>query len=304
VPYVTWGNNGNVRYEGMPKDDPTRQPLVESRGVSTGFFAVTGQRLLSGRLLRATDNAAAPAVVVVNQALVARDFGGRDPVGRRFHLTDSTYGTIVGVVSDIRNMGPLEPPQPEMYWTYAQVSPGSSSFSLMVRTRDNPPNVAAGLRAAIRGVDPTAALGDLLPMADVIARSLGRPRFYFSLLGAFAAVAILLAVAGLYGVLSYAVAQRTRELGIRAALGSPRQGLMRLVAVEGLQLTALGLLFGFAGGAAVTRLMTFMLYGVSPLDLSTWFSAGVLMIAATMFATLVPARRASNANPLVAMQAE
>ena len=147
-------------------------------------------------------------------------------------------------------------------------------------------------------------VGDILPMSDVIASSLGRPRFYLSLLGAFAAVAILLAVAGLYGVLSYAVAQRTRELGIRAALGSPRQRLMRLVVLEGLQLTGIGLLFGFAGGAAVTRLMTFMLYGVSPLDLSTWIVAGLLMITATMLATLVPARRASQASPLVAMQAE
>ncbi|MGH9887116.1 MAG: FtsX-like permease family protein, partial [bacterium] len=121
---------------------------------------------------------------------------------------------------------------------------------------------------------------------------------------AFASVAILLAVAGLYGVLSYAVAQRTRELGIRAALGSSRRGLMRLVAMEGLQLTLFGLLLGFAGGAAVTRLMTFMLYGVSPLDAPTWALAALLMLGAAILATVIPARRAAHANPLVAMQAE
>jgi predicted permease len=306
MPYVTWGNNSNTRYEGQPGDDPTRLPIVEQRVVTPTFFDVTRQRLLAGRLLSAGDDGSptAPQVVVVNQALVKRDFKGVDPIGKRFHTGDTTFATIVGVVSDIRNAGPIADPQPEMYWTYAQASPGSSSFSVMVRTRDHSPNTAAGLRAAIRRVDPTAALGDMLTMPDVITRSLGRPRFYFSLLGAFAAVAILLAVAGLYGVLSYAVAQRTRELGIRAALGSPRERLMRLVALEGLQLTALGLIFGFAGGAAVTRLMEFMLYGVSPLDMTTWVLAGILMVAATMFATLVPARRAAQANPLVAMQAE
>jgi len=306
MPYVTWGNNSNTRYEGQPGDDPTRLPIVEQRVVTPSFFAVTKQRLLSGRMLSAGDDGtpSAPQVVVVNQALVKRDFKGVDPIGKRFHTSDTTFATIVGVVSDIRNAGPIADPQPEMYWTYAQTAPGASSFSVMVRTRDHPANVASGLRAAIRTVDPTAALGDILPMSDVIATSLGRPRFYLSLLGAFAAVAILLAVAGLYGVLSYAVAQRTRELGIRAALGSPRQRLMRLVVLEGLQLTGIGLLFGFAGGAAVTRLMTFMLYGVSPLDLSTWIVAGLLMITATMLATLVPARRASQASPLVAMQAE
>jgi len=306
MPYVTWGNNSNTRYEGQPGDDPARLPIVEQRVVTPSFFAVTKQRLLAGRLLSAGDDGtqSTPRVVVVNQALVKRDFKGVDPIGKRFHTSDTSFATIVGVVSDIRNAGPIADPQPEMYWTYAQTAPGASSFSVMVRTRDHPANVASGLRAAIRTVDPTAALGDILPMSDVIATSLGRPRFYLSLLGAFAAVAILLAVAGLYGVLSYAVAQRTRELGIRAALGSPRQRLMRLVVLEGLQLTGIGLLFGFAGGAAVTRLMTFMLYGVSPLDLSTWIVAGLLMITATMLATLVPARRASQASPLVAMQAE
>ena len=304
VPYVSWGNNGNIRYEGMPKDDPTRQPLVEGRRVSTGFFDVTGQRLVSGRRLRIADDATAPPVVVVNRALVQRDFGGRDPVGRRFHLTDTTFATIVGVVSDIRNAGPLDPPAPEMYWTYPQGGSGSM-FPLMVRVRgDDPTVVVPQLRAAVRALDPTAALADVAPMDEVIARSLGAPRFYLSLLGSFAVVAIVLAIAGLYGVLSYAVAQRTREFGIQLALGSPHGMLLRRVTGQGLRLVMIGLAVGLAGAALVTRIMGFMLYGVSPLDPMTWVAATALLAAAGLLAAWVPARRAVGVDPVRAIQAE
>jgi ABC-type antimicrobial peptide transport system permease subunit len=141
-------------------------------------------------------------------------------------------------------------------------------------------------------------------MSDVISSSLGYPRFYFSLLGTFAVVALVLAVAGLYGVLSYVVAQRTRELGIRSALGSPTSSLVGLVTRDGLQLVAGGLVLGLIGGAAVTRLMTFMLYGVSPLDAVTWTLAVALMSVAGLLATLIPARRATRVDPLIAIRAE
>jgi predicted permease len=307
IPYVNWGSNSNIRYEGMPKDNPTLLPRVEHRRVTPGFFEVTQQRLLAGRLLQASDDnsATAPAVVVVNQALVDRDFKGQDPVGKRFHTSDTTFATIVGVVSNVRNFGPISPPAPEMYWTYRQSGIGSASFPLMIRVRSGgPATVTPAVRAALRAIDPTAAVANVATMPDVIARSLGQPRFYLSLLGSFAAVAIVLAIAGLYGVLSYAVAQRTRELGIRAALGSSTGGLMRLVTVQGLQLVCIGLLFGLSGGMAVTRLMTFALYGVSPLDAMTWIASVVLMAIAGLAATLLPALRATRVNPMVAIQAE
>lgn len=306
TPYLVWGNNGNVRYEGMSADDPTRQPLVEYRVVTPGFFRVTKQRLLSGRLVDAGDDDRpnAPPVTVVNEALAKRDFKGQDPVGKRFYISDTAFATIVGVVSDIRNVGPIAEPQPEMYWTYRQAQSGASNFPLMIRTRGEPAAVVDAVRAAIQSVDRTAAVADVAPMRDVIAHSLGRPRFYFSLLGTFAAVALLLALAGLYGVLSYAVAQRTRELGIRVALGSPRARLVRLVTLEGVRMVALGLVLGFIGSFAVTRLMVSMLYGTSPLNAATWLLAGAAMLASSMLATTLPALRASRADPLVAMQAE
>ncbi|HEY7236248.1 MAG TPA: ABC transporter permease [Gemmatimonadaceae bacterium] len=306
VPYVNWGNNWNVRYEGKPEGDPTRFPVVENRRVSPGFFDVTGQRLLAGRLLRLSDDASptTPVVAVVNQALVDRDLEGVDPIGKRFHLTDTTFGTIVGVVTNIRNLGPIAPPAPEMYWTYAQGGQ-SSTFSLMIRVRrGDPAAIAPSVRAAIRALDPTAAVAAVLPMPEVIAASLGQPRFYLSLLGAFAAVALLLSIAGLYGVLSYAVAQRTRELGIRAALGSSASALLRLMTADGLRLVAIGLVLGSLGGVGLTRFVTFALYGVSPLDAATWVAALALMLVAGLLATLVPARRATRVNPMIAIQAE
>ncbi|HEY4130382.1 MAG TPA: ABC transporter permease [Gemmatimonadaceae bacterium] len=309
VPYVNWGVNSNMQYEGAAADDPSHLPLVEQRVISPNFFAVTKQKLISGRTLRVSDNgdATSAAVVVVNEALVKRDFGGKDPVGKRFHLNvgDTAYGTIVGVVSNIRNMGPVSEPQPEMYWTWAQAFSGSTRFSLMIRTKsDDPASVVNAVRRAIHAIDPTAAVSNVQTMPEVIAKSLGRPRFYFSLLGTFAAVAMVLAIAGLYGTLSYTVAQRTREIGIRSALGSSQRGLIRLITWEGAKLVALGLLFGFIGGAAVTRLMTFMLYGVNPLDVTTWASAALLLGAAAIVATFIPAYRASHVDPLIAIRAE
>jgi predicted lysophospholipase L1 biosynthesis ABC-type transport system permease subunit len=275
--------------------------------VTPRFFEVTGQRLVSGRLLLETDDerTESPQVVVVNEALVRRDFDGRDAIGQRFHLSDTTFATIVGVVSDIRNAGPFREAQPEMYWTYAQRQPSASSVTVLVRTRSgNPASVASAVRQAVRDVDAEAAVARVETMSEVIAGSLGRPRFYFSLLGTFAGIAIVLAVAGLYGVLSYAVAQRTREIGIRSALGGSRAALIRLFAAEGLRLVGLGLMLGIAGGMAATRLMEFMLYGVSPLDAGTWAAAAALMIVAALGAVLVPALRAARVSPAIAMQAE
>jgi ABC-type antimicrobial peptide transport system permease subunit len=246
---------------------------------------------------------------VVNQALVDRDFGGKDPVGRRWHLSttpggDTTMATIVGVVSNIRNMGPVMDPRPEMYWTVFQNGLNGTNYWLMVRTAGDPLAVVGGVREAIHGVDPTAAVSRVRPMRDVISASLGRPQFYLAMLGTFAVVAIVLAAAGLYGVLSYAVARRTRELGIRLALGSPQSGVLALVTRQGAQLVGAGIVLGAGGGIALTRFLAFVLYGVSPLDATTWAAAIAAMMACGLAATIIPARRATLVNPLEAIQAD
>ncbi|MFN2563982.1 MAG: ADOP family duplicated permease, partial [Gemmatimonadaceae bacterium] len=156
IPYTNWGWNFNIRYEGQPGSDPTQLPLVETRVVTPSFFEVTGQRLRRGRLLRQSDDERdeASAVAVVNEALARRDFAGRDPVGQRFHTGDTTFATIVGVVSDIRNFGPVDDPRPEVDWTYRQARRGVATFPIMVRVRSgNPTAVTNPIRRAVQSVD-------------------------------------------------------------------------------------------------------------------------------------------------------
>lgn len=307
IPYDNWGWNFNIRYEGQSGDDPTRLPIAENRVATPQFFQVTKQRLIAGRLLGPQDDGRpeSPAVVVVNQALVKRDFPNVDPLGKRFHDSDTTFSTIVGVVSDIRNFGPIEEPRPEVYRPYRQSGQGSSNFSIMVRTRrGNPADMTAAVRAAIRSVDEQAAITDVRTMPEVMAVSTGSARFYLILLAAFAIVALVLAVSGIYGVLSYAVAQRTREFGIRSALGSTPATTVSLVAREGLRLIAIGVVIGLAGSVAATRLLSAMLYGVSPLDRATWAATTGTLVIIGLLATILPALRATRADPLLAIRTD
>ena len=307
IPYDNWGWNFNIRYEGQPGTDQTRLPMVENRVATPEFFAVTKQRLVAGRLIGPQDDnrPESPAVVVVNEALVKRDLPGKDPIGQRFHITDTSFATIVGVVSDIRNFGPVEDPRPEVYRPFRQWGLGSSSFAMMVRaSRGDPANLTGAVRAAIRSVDSQVSITDVRTMPQVMAQSTGRARFYLSMLGVFAGVALALAVAGIYGVLSYAVAQRTREFGIRTALGSTPATTLALVTREGLALIGTGIALGLAGSMGTTRLLEAMLYGVSPLDRATWALTTLALAAVGLLATLLPALRATRADPLLAIRSE
>ena len=307
IPYDNWGWNFNIRYEGQPGEDPTRLPITENRVITPDFFQVTKQRLVTGRLLGEQDSERpeSPAVVVVNQALVKRDFQGKDPIGKRFHTSDTTFATIVGVVTDIRNFGPVEEPRPEVYRPFRQFGQGNSNFSIMVRAkRGNPADLSASIRSAVRSVDQQVAITDIRTMPEVMARSTARDRFYLTLLGVFAGVAVVLAVSGIYGVLSYVVVQRTREFGIRTALGSTPRTTLTLVTKEGLALIGVGIGLGLVGSVAATRLLSAMLYGVSPLDRATWAATTALLVVIGLIATLLPASRATRVDPLLAIRSD
>jgi predicted lysophospholipase L1 biosynthesis ABC-type transport system permease subunit len=227
-------------------------------------------------------------------------------VGKRLYLDDTTFATIVGVVTDIRNVGPYSPPAPEIYSTFREAGAGWWSFPIVVRTRAGirPEALAGPVSAAVRSADPTGAVTAVRPMSDVIADSVGRPRFYLVLLSTFGAVALALAVAGIYGVLSYAVAQRTREFGIRTALGSTPRDTLGLVTRQAMALVAVGIGIGLAGSLAATRVLGSLLYGVSPLDAPAWASATVTLVLAGLLAALLPAWRATRADPVVALRSE
>jgi predicted permease len=307
IPYDNWGVNFNIRYEGQPGDEQTRLPMAENRVATPEFFQVTKQRLVAGRLIGPQDDARpeSPAVVVVNQALVRRDFPDKDPIGKRFYTGDTTFATIVGVVSDIRNFGPVEDPRAEVYRPFRQAGDGSSTFAIMVRARrGNPTDLTPAIRSAIRAVDHQVAITDVRTMREVMALSTGRARFYLMLLAVFAGVALVLAVSGIYGVLSYAVAQRTREFGIRSALGSTPATTLTLVTREGLRLIGIGVALGLIGSFGATRLLSALLYGVSPLDRTTWMTTTATLIGVGMLATLLPALRATRADPLLAIRSD
>jgi putative ABC transport system permease protein len=308
LPYKDWGSNSNIRYEGQPNTDPEHQPLAEDRVATPDFFRTTGQRLIAGRFLRWDDDSrpGVPVVVLANEALVRRDFPNQDPVGKRFYISDTTFATIVGVVSDIPNAGPVDPPLPELYRSYAQGwSRTDTYFNVVVRaSRRDPVALEKSVRAAIHATDPGAAVSQVAPMTEVMAKSVGTPRFYLTLIGIFALVAVVLAVAGLYGVMSYVVAQRTREIGIRTALGSSAGHTLRLVAERGMRLVVIGVVAGAIGGALATRVLASQLYGVSRADAPTWILTTVGLAAAGLVASLVPAFRASRVDPLIAIRSE
>jgi predicted permease len=310
IPYYDWGSNSNIRYEGQPNTDPEHLPLAEDRDGTPDLYRAFGQRLVAGRALRWDDDdrPGVPRVVVVNEALVRRDFPHQDAVGRRFYIgmSDTSFATIVGVVSDIPNAGPIDPPLPEVYWSYAQGGPrGNTTFGIIVRVaRGDPVAVEHAVRAAVLSVDPGAAITRMEPMTDVMAESVGAPRFYLGLIVTFALVAVVLAVAGLYGVMSYAVAQRTREIGIRAALGSSRSRTLRMVTERGMRLVGIGVVGGAIGAALATRVLASLLYGVSPADALTWIVATLALVAAGVMASLIPAVRATRVDPVIAIRTE
>jgi putative ABC transport system permease protein len=307
MPYDSWGNSFNIRYEGVPGSEMEKLPLADDRVVAPGFFAVTQQRVLAGRTLRDDDDLrpGVPEVAVVNEALAKRDFPGQSPVGKRFHETDSTYTTIIGEVSDIRNAGPFDAPVPEVDFPYNQQDREETAYSLMIRVKgDDPTAVTSSVRAVVHDLDPEAAVSEVRTMPQVMAHSMGAPRFYLTLLAAFAVVALILAVAGVYGVLSYAVEQRMRELGIRRALGSSASELLQLVTRRGLVMIASGVTVGLVAGFLLTRVLIGLLYGVSPIDGPSWLAATAVLAAAGILASLIPALRAAKADPLIAIRVE
>ncbi|MEK6254941.1 MAG: ABC transporter permease, partial [Gemmatimonadales bacterium] len=305
IPYSGWGNNFNIRYEGVTGDD-TQLPLTESRVVSPSYFGALGVSLAEGRLFTESEaqGEELPTLVVVNQALVRRDFPDGSPIGGRFHTSDTTFAEIVGVVADTRNFGPIEDPRPQVYWNFMGSGRQATRIPLVARVTGPPEAQARAIEEALRSVDPDVAVTDVRSMDALISGSVRRQRFFMILLGSFAAVALALTITGLYGVISYAVAQRTRELGIRAALGSTRGQTLGLVMRDALLLAAIGLALGAVSGFALTRLLEGMLYGVSPLSSTVWVAALASLFATAAVASSVPAIRAARVDPLEAIRYE
>ncbi|MFL6526603.1 MAG: ABC transporter permease [Chthoniobacterales bacterium] len=312
LPLAQWGMNGNVSVEGRPFPQG-QEPIVEFRAVAGDYFATVGVPLVRGRLLDARDAAGGPIAVVVNRAFARRYnqtedeiVGGKAKVG-----TDLAF-TIVGVVGDVRQSGLDRSPAPEMYFSVAQ-APGSAGpggdmmqgATLLVRAQGSTLGpLIESVRNAMREVDPGLPLFRVETLQNVITESVADRRLNTVLLGSFAGVALGLAALGLYGVVSYAVTQRTRELGVRLALGAQRSDLFRLVVGGGMKLAAVGLLAGLLGAFGLTRLMASLLYGVGTSDPLTYAMVILTLAVVAFLANYLPARRATRVNPMVALRYE
>jgi len=289
--------------EDRPLPEPGhRGDNVLLRGISADYFRAVGIPLVRGRLFTERDEAG-PKVVIVNQALIRRYFLGEEPLGKRIEglLPDLDWKTVVGVVGDERNDGLRAEPQPEAYFPIPMRMPFEAI--LVVRTVADPLITAGALQRELRELDKTLPV-TVQTMPQQIAGLLARPRFQTIVMSIFSALALVMAAVGVYGVASCAVAQRTREIGVRMALGAAPAAVLRLVLGGALGPISLGLLAGTAGALAAGRYLESLLFGVKPADIGTLASAGLVLAAAVLVATYFPARRAARANPSVTLRSE
>jgi putative ABC transport system permease protein len=274
--------------------------------VSADYFRVLGVPLVRGRGFTAADGAAAPPVVMINAAMARRFWPNQDPVGRRMRFGgpdgEAPWMTVVGVVGDVRRSGLDAPVRYETFLPLAQYTPGG--MTLVLRTTREPLALAAAARAAVRAADPEQPVYELRSMDELLATQVAQRRFSMTLLGTFAALALVLGVIGVYGVTSYVVAQRTPEVGLRIALGAPPAQLVRMVVRQGMGVAAVGIALGLAGALAVARLMARLLYEVSPADAATLIGTTAVLALATLVANYIPARRAARVDPLTALRSD
>lgn len=301
------------------RDHPDTPQL---RAMSDGYLQTMDVRLVSGRLLDARDDAAAPPVIMVNQTVVRKLFNNENPVGQFVHFDGRMAyppQQIIGVIDDMRQSRLDREPAPQMFADYRQVLALTQArklptpvqerlafgfLSFVVRTDRDPATLMPTVRSLVNRVDSAAGIDAMLPMEQLVASSLTRQRFYAILLGIFAAIAAVLSAIGIYGVLAYAVGQRTQEIGIRMALGAQRGTVLRLVLGRGVVLMTSGIALGLAGAIGLTRHLTGMLYDLTPLDPATYVAVAIAFALVALVASYLPARRATRVDPVVALRHE
>jgi predicted permease len=278
-------------------------PEISIRRVTPSYFPTVGVRLLKGRSFRDGDNTRAQPVAIINDAAERRFFAGGEAIGAHIQFWGASR-LIVGVVADEKFHGVVEASPIAAYAPIAQAPSANGAGVLLVRSAGDPSSLAAAATGAIHDVDRGLAVFGVEPLRDTLSRSFAQRRFTMLLLGLFAAVALLLAVVGIHGVLSYSVSQRHRELGIRMALGARAADVVAAVVLEGLGLTAAGLVLGLAGAVALTRLLESQLFGVAPGDPATFGAVALLLGTVALAAMAAPARSAARVDPIVTLRSE
>ncbi len=301
LPMRGFGESVSWEVVGEPAVPLGQRPIGDVLQVTPDLFRALGVPVLRGRSVDVTDRPGSPLVVVVNETFARQAFRGADPVGRAIRMYDAE-ATIVGVVGDVHQRALETPPAPTVYMPLYQMPRRAMTF--VIRTAGDPLTLAAAAHAAVREVDPRQAITEVTSLEAVVYGSIARPRFFTTLLTGFAALAIALAVVGIYAVLAFAVQQRTREIGIRMALGADRRGTLRLVLRQGMKPVLAGVAAGLVAAAALTRVMTGILFEIRPFDPGTYGVAALAVAGVALLAVWVPGRRAMRVEPMEALRYE
>ena len=307
LPLYQQGNSISIEIEGQPAPPPGQEPIIVTRIVSPGYFDTMGIPLLRGRQLSEQDTGKTPNVVLISETMARRYWPGEDAIGKRIAVgtikTQEDWIQIIGVVKDVRQFELAAEPKPQMYLPYRQAG-FFDAQDLVVKTDVDPASVAATVRKAVWEIDKDQPVSNIRTMEEILADSIARQRFSMLLLAIFAAVALVLAGVGIYGVMSYSVAQRTHEIGIRMALGAQTGSVLKLAVGYGMKLVLAGLVIGLIAAFALTRVMATLLFGVTATDPTTFTLISLLLIAVAAIASYVPARRATRVNPIIALRYE
>jgi putative ABC transport system permease protein len=293
----------SIKVDGTPEPKSTDTPVFSRYLMVTGgYFKAMGIPLLRGRTVSPSDDSLAPKVAVINAAMAKAYWPNVDPIGKTFHMLGPDPITVVGLVADVRERSLEESGKPQMYFPIGQQAPGN--LAIVARSTLPPATLLTRLRDAVRAIDPTQAVYNARMMEDVIATSVAPRRTSTTLIAIFGAVALALAAFGVYAVVSYGVTRRSREFGIRAALGATGRDIATLVAGEMASVVGVGLALGMLGAWGLSRVLASLLYGVGTHDVATFVAAPVVLIIPALLATLVPVRRATRVDPTEVMRAE
>src|SRR5262245_47439932 len=304
LPFSGTNNSWTIEIERRPPLPAVEWLEAGWRPVTANYFRTMGIPLVKGRDFAASDDdETAPGVAIINEAAARACWPGEELLGSRFKLEGRTYA-VVGVVKDVRHARLDGKTEPEVYFPYSQLPISWRGMTVVARTEAAPEQLAAALRSAVQELDKDQPIHNVRTLEGLIAKSVSRPQFHLLLLGSFAALALVMASLGLYGVMSYAVSQRTHEIGIRMAFGAQPRDALKLVVGAGLRLTLIGIAIGLLAAFALTRVMESLLFGVSATDPLTFAGVALLLTLTALLACYVPARRATKVDPLIALRCE
>ena len=286
------------------ESDPGRLTAAEFRVISDGYFRTMRVPMREGRDFSPADDESGPRVVIVNEAFAKRYFPGESAIGKQVHAWSRRPSTIVGVVADMRSTGLDQEFTPELYLSARQVPGWVGTMTFVVGTQGAPTSYSAAIRRVVRDVAPTQSVFQIMTMETVIAKSVQSRKLILVLLGVFASIALLLSAVGVYGVMSYGVSQRRREIGIRMAIGARRADISRMVLGHSVRVAMIGLAIGVAIAAAATGVLESMLFNVGKRDPLTFTVVPIVLVAVALVATWIPARRAARVDPMVTIRTD